>query len=293
VSGKHTRWPEDQILHVFVPWFITQSRGVTWFHTAGERLNMLRKFEDAELVASRASASKMGFLETMPDKDGNYPNASEDEETGQREIEIAPGIIEDLPNGKKFVGWDPDHPNTNLNDFRKGVLRGSASGLLVSYNSLANDLEGVNYSSIRAGVLEDREAWKLFQNWISQRLSRKVFRQWLKMAITTGRVKQPMSQFDRLARHCFMGRRWSWVDPLKDITAAAEAVKLRVKSRSQIVREIDGGEIEDVMEEFKADAAAAKAAGVELEVIDPGPGRPAKTPVDDSEDAEDKDTKQV
>lgn len=293
ISSKHTRWPADEILHLFVPWFVTQSRGATWFHTAGERLNMLRKFEDAELVASRASASKMGFLESVPDKDGNYTNAEEDEATGQREIEIAPGIIEDLPNGKKFVGWDPDHPNTNMNDFRKGVLRGSASGLLVSYNSLANDLEGVNYSSIRAGVLEDRETWKVFQNWVSQRASRKVFRQWLKMAITTGRVKQPMSQYERLARHCFQGRRWPWVDPLKDINAAAEAVKLRVKSRSSVIQEMDGGEFEDVMEDFKAEAEAAKEANVELEPKEPTAGRPPKTPVDDSTDPEDKGTQQV
>jgi lambda family phage portal protein len=283
VSSKHTRWPEDQIIHLFVPTTTTQSRGATWFHTAGGRLHHLRKFEDAELVASRAAASKMGFLESVPDKDGNYP--TEEDEDGKREIEIAPGIVEELPNGKKFVGWDPDHPNTTFGEFQKAVLRGAAAGLLVSYNALANDLEGVNYSSIRAGVLEDREMWKILQNWVSYRASRKAFRQWLKMSILTGRVKYPMSQFERLAASAFDGRRWQWVDPLKDIQAAAEAVKLRVKSRRRIVQETDGDDFADVMAEFKQDEAEAEAAGVELDVEE-NP-EPQKT-VADSENETDK-----
>jgi lambda family phage portal protein len=282
ISSKHTRWPADEIIHLFIPTTPTQSRGATWFHTAGERLHHLRKFEDAELVASRAAASKMGFLETVPDKDGNYP--TEEDADGNREVEIAPGIVEDLPPGKKFVGWDPDHPNTTFGEFQKSVLRGAAAGLLVSYNALGNDLEGVNYSSIRAGVLEDREMWKILQNWLAYRASRKVFRAWLKMAILKGRVKYPMSQFDRLANGVFEGRRWPWVDPLKDIQAAAQAVELRVKSRRRIIAETDGSDFSDVMEEFQQDEAEAAAAGVELE---PAEVQPQKT-VADSENETDK-----
>lgn len=277
VSRRHTRWDADQIAHLFVPWYVTQSRGVTWFHTAGERMHMLRKWEDAAVVNARAGASKMGFLETVPDKDGNYPGA-EEKDDGEREIEIAPGIVEDLPSGKRFVPFNPDYPNENTNDFRKGMLRGASSGLLVSYHALANDLEGVNYSSARVGVLEDREVFKLFQNWFSSRLSRKVFRAWLKMAILTGRVKQPMSQFERLAAHCFEGRRWAWVDPLKDLEASKLAVDLRVKSRSSIIAEMGSSEFEDVMRDFKYEGELAKEAGVELEVSTDGKQSPVDQP---------------
>jgi capsid protein len=49
------------------------------------------------------------------------------------------------------------------------VLRGAANGAGVSYNALANDLENVNYSSIRAGVQEDQAHWKTLQQFMITR----------------------------------------------------------------------------------------------------------------------------
>jgi len=41
------------------------------------------------------------------------------------------------------------------------------------------DLEGVNYSSIRAGVLEDREIFKGLQDWFIRSLVMPVFDEWV------------------------------------------------------------------------------------------------------------------
>jgi len=68
-SRKHVRVPADQMLHVFLPERAHQTRGVPMLATAIGALKMLHGYREAELVAARVAASKMGFI-TSPDGDG-------------------------------------------------------------------------------------------------------------------------------------------------------------------------------------------------------------------------------
>jgi len=65
-------------------------------------------------------------------------------------------------------------------------LRGIASGMGVSYNSLAGDLEGANYSSLRQGALEDRDYWKTLQQWFIDHFMYPIYEAWLECAILSG-----------------------------------------------------------------------------------------------------------
>ena len=69
-----------------------------------------------------------------------------------------------LPPGYKFESWDPDYPHQNYENFVKARLRSIASGLGIAYHTLANDLSDVNFSSARAGTLEERDNWIVLQN---------------------------------------------------------------------------------------------------------------------------------
>jgi len=168
-------------------------------------------------------------------------------------------VFEQLPDGMGFTPFDPDYPHQQFGAFVKTCLRGVASGLGVSYNSLSNDLEGVNYSSIRAGVLEDREAWKATQEWMSERFLRRVYLNWLPQALGLGVIlgqggsPLPLSRLDKFSRHTWRPRRWDWVDPLKDTNANVIAVNNGLKSRQQIIRE-SGGDPEQVWSELEAEA---------------------------------------
>jgi capsid protein len=109
---------------------------------------MLHGYREAELVAARVAASKMGFI-TSPDGDGYTEDDLEDTHAPVMSAEL--GSFEQLPTGMDIKLFDPTHPTSAFSDFHKAVLRGIASGLGVSYASLASDLENVNYSSIRQG----------------------------------------------------------------------------------------------------------------------------------------------
>ena len=219
-ANKRERIPANEVLHLFVKDRPGQTQGVPWLVSAISGLRMLEGYREAELVAARVSASKMGFYtETSPD---GY--VSSDDGDGNLVYEAEPGSFERLPMGMDFKAVDFQHPNSAFGDFNKAVLRGVASGLGVSYNTLANDLEGVNYSSIRAGLLDEREEYKTHQSFIIDHLCRPVFFAWLEQALLTDTLNLPAEKMDKFNAAEFRGRRWQWVDPLKDELAEDQAL---------------------------------------------------------------------
>ena len=83
----------------------------------------------------------------------------------------------------------------------------------------------------------------------------------------------PAGKLDKFKACNWQGRRWSWVDPLKDINAHKEAVALSVKSRRDICTEM-GLDFEDVIAQIEQEnqllavkgiAAAVKPAAVAAE----------------------------
>lgn len=218
VTFLRDRIPADQIIHLYIKDHPNQARGYTWLHTCGKRFNMLGGYEEAELVAARVGASKMGFFKGTGA--GGFEGDEEDEE-GNKVTAADPGTFEDIGD-KEFVSFDPQHPTTAYGLFIKWVLRGAASGLGVAYNSLANDLEGVNFSSIRTAVLAEREAWKVLQTFMIEHMHDVVY-EWfltyglLRNAITgPSGAPLPFSRFDKFRNVHWQGRRWQWVDPVKD-----------------------------------------------------------------------------
>lgn len=244
--------PANRVIHLFLTEAVGQKRGIPMMAGALFRMNMLAGYEDAAITAARVGAAKMGFF-TSPDGDG-YTGQDADAD-GAVISQVDPGTFEQLPTGVTFQAYDPEYPHQQFPEFVKTCLRGISSGLNVSYHALSNDLEGVNYSSIRAGVLEDRETWKSLQNWFIEGLVRPVYERWLMSSIMRGAIVLPnggtlrQSALDRYYAASYQARRWAWVDPQKDTTANVLAVQNGLKSRGEIIRE-QGRDPEDVWREL-------------------------------------------
>ena len=243
-------YPANQIVHAFIPDEFGQSQGEPWLTPVIPRIRQLHGYEEAELIAARAHASKLGFFEETWES-GGYEGEGTDE-IGNIRMDGSPGSFERLPPGVTANLIDPTHPNANYPDFRKGMLRGVASGIITNYNILAEDLEGVSYSSIRQGTLSERDAWKMCQRWYIDTVKKPIFSDWLEWVLMTGKIGYSMSDFERLNRPEFQGRRWSWVDPLKD--AKAEEVKLQngLTSHQRIARAA-GDDLEEIHDEIEDD----------------------------------------
>lgn len=265
--GKYERVPASDIYHAFRAQRPEQTRGCPWMHTAMVRLQHLGAFEEAAVIAARVGASKMGWF-TTPDGDTTGLTDTK----GADEIpymEAEPGQFGVLPGGMDFKSFDPDYPHAAFDPFIKATLRGIASGLGVAYHTLANDLEGVNFSSARAGTLEERDNWMSLQTWFAESFLYPLFSDWLRQALLAGAIQLPngtplpLDKIDLYDKPLWQGRRWQWVDPSKDIEANLAAIEGGLKSRRDVIQE-QGRDLDDVWLQLQAENEKAAAMGIDL-----------------------------
>lgn len=260
---QRIRIPASQIIHGYTLDRVGQTRGVPRFVGAMVKAKMLDGYEEAELVASRVAAAKGGWF--YQDAESVGEPVFEDDEEGETPIrmEAEPGVFDKLPPGWKFKEWDPQHPNNAFGGFQKNMLRAIASGLGISYHVMANDLEDVNYSSIRAGTLAERDAWRTIQLWDLRHFHDRVYLEWLRWALTTGALDLPSMNRDRWKARKWQPRGWPWVDPEKDLRAAALAIRMGLDSRTRLAAE-QGRDFADVVRELAEEERLAEEEGVTL-----------------------------
>jgi len=279
---RHIQVPADDIIHCFIQERAGQTRGVPMMSNALSRLKMLDGFEEASLVNARVAASKMGFF-VSPEGDGFV---GDDYDNHAPIMDASPGTFTQLPQGMDFKAFDPSQPTDNFADFEKAILRGIASGLGVSYVSLANNLEGVSYSSIRQGTIEDRDHFKMMQQFMIDAFIDPVYRAWLEMAITVGKLNLPMGKYDLFADNViYRPRGFAWVDPQKEINASVTALNNGIVTLQDIHAQY-GKDTEDVFEQINRESELADRYGIDTAFQPYGTKLPAQPSIDVGQDGE-------
>lgn len=276
VPRNRHRVPADQIIHLYASERANQTRGVTWFHPVMTGIKMLDGYTEAELVAARTAAAKMGFFQST---EGAIAGEVGGDSNEPITMDANPGTLEQLPAGWEFKEWDPTHPTTAFPDFVKAVLHEISSGLDVSYTALSGDLEGVSFSSIRSGTLVERDTWRVLQEWWINELLEPLYREWLNMALLTGSLSLGSFDARRFQDVRWTPRGWGWVDPLKDSQAGALAIGQGLNSRKRILSE-QGLDFEEVLEELAEENKLAASHGVQLA----GPPEKVESTKDDKDD---------
>jgi lambda family phage portal protein len=267
-GSSYRRLPAENVIHLFDPQQVGQSRGYPRVSTSLASLKQLDAYFEAAITAARAGASKMGFIHTQ---DGAEYSGDDTDSTGSVLSDFEAGTIEQLPVGTDFTAFDPRYPHEQFAEFVKSMLQSISSSLGVSYSALSGDLEGVNYSSIRAGVLEEREVWKARQQWFIDGYCRPIFERWLRAALLMNAITlngTPLAgDFDAYNHVVFQGRRWAWVDPLKDMNASIIGINNNITTVSAVIRE-QGRDPEEVFQERSKEKKRLAALGLtEKEVI--------------------------
>ncbi len=265
-----TRVAAREIIHCFIGDDDNQTRGVPWAHAVMLGTKILAGYREAELVAARVGACKGGFLK--PPADDEYSGVQD----GQRELieAVQPGMVQELPAGYDFQAYDPTHPNQNYGEFVHEILRSIAAGLDVSYFALANDLNAVNYSSARIGLLEERDIWRGLQQFLVEHFCRRVHLAWLEAGMLTGALALRPADFERLREPQWQPRGWAWVDPMKDVQATVMAINNGLQSRTDALAE-QGEEFTETVVKLAAEQALLKQQGIELNTGKPTISQPS------------------
>lgn len=269
--ARSTRFRAEEVYHVYMSERSEQSIGIPWCVSAITRLRQLGAFEEAAVIAARLGASKSIFFKKTPSA-GSGPGAWTGEKTanGSAVMDVSPGTAQELPDGWDIADYSPEYPNVETSSFRQAMIMGMATSLRTSYISLGNDLSAVNYSSARVGLLDERETWKMHQFFYDIHFKEPVFADWLMASLMNGATKLPVGKFDQFNRPIFKGRRWVWIDPLKDMQAAQTGIALRLTSRRQLIDE-NGGDVEEVFHANKADEELADSMELSLQPAAPAP----------------------
>lgn len=278
-ANDHVRVPAEDIIHRFVAEEANQLRGYPWLAVGGRRLWLVNDYEEAAAVAASNAAKRLGFFVSpngeAPPGIGNEIVSSVLEQAkaagkvlSAQEVQAlqqvaekfsttVPGQYDTIPTGYDFKQYESDYPHTNYAEYVKSCLRGVASGLGISYVTLGNDLESVNYSSARVGILDEREVYKQVQRWFVDALHGDVCAAWLKMALladTSLANLDPVRYDAYLEAVTWQPRGWAGIDPAKEANANQTNLQLKLTSRRRIILE-RGDDPDEIFKEIEIEEA--------------------------------------
>ena len=259
------RLPADDFVHLFAPVEPGQIRGLSWFAPVLLRLRELDDMEDAALVGAKL---RNLVCAALVDPAGDGAGLGGEQSGGALELSLEPGTILPFVPGRSIEFFDPKE-SQNYGPFVKEHLRAIAAGLGVPYELLTGDLSSVNYSSIRAGLVEFRKRLEHWQhNVVVFRLCRPVWDRWVRMAVLSGVIDAAAYAADPRAFHAveWLPPKQQWVDPLKDVQADLMAIEGNLMSRDEAII-ARGRDPNRVRAEIAAGQKADDAAGLKPAMI--------------------------
>jgi len=266
-TTKHIFLPAKDIIHIFLPERPGQNRGVPWFHPVMADTHQLQGYEEAAVVRARAGASLMGFI---TNNDGELHHDAV--ENNQRISEFEPGTFKYLSPGENVTVPNIDAPDQQFEMFVRNKVRRFAAGFGCSYETISRDFSDTSYSSARTSTLEDREHWRVIQDYLIEAFVSRVFREWLSLAVLASEL--PFTDYElrpeRYDSPRWQPRGWTWVDPLKEVKAYREAEQAGYITKSQIIA-MNGGDYDTNVAETAREKQVAAEAGVvyDRDIIDP------------------------
>lgn len=248
------RVPAEDVIHLFRQDFPGQVRGLSWFAPVLMRLADLDEWHGAQLTRQKVGALHTGFVTSM---DAGVPYPTE----AQGDIAIGglePGAMVVLPPGKDVRFSEPPAISDEANAFGKITLHEIAAGLGLPYE-VFGDLSSVNYSSIRAGLVEWHRRIEMIQHsTVAFQALRPMWRRWAALEVLSGRIGGTVEE--ALACTWITPKR-QWVDPSKDVAAEIAAIGAGLMSRREAVA-ARGLDIEEMDSEIATDQARAQALGL-------------------------------
>lgn len=229
------------MLHTYDQEFPGQLRGVPAAATSLELIRMLQQVQKYTLAKLKSSSMTYGHFEKLPD-DGSplpdFPSAGDavDDDLVDPVLEHQEGESVVTPDGYAYKYHEPDFPGEALSETNRTYKSEIAASLGQGYHTLSGDLTQVNFSSLRAGALAERDAWRQQQQlWISRR-DQPRFEHWVALQLALGTLNLSRG-LDYYLPHSWQPRTWEWVQPHQEVSAKGKEIELGLNSQTSIMIE--------------------------------------------------------
>lgn len=251
----------SEVLHVFDMLRPGQARGVSMFTPVVLRMRDLDDYDDAELVRKKIAACFVAFVTR-----GSGPSAgplaskTETDASGRRIEKMSPGLIQSLGMGDDVKFGTPP-ASEGYEEFMVLQLHAVAAGVGMTYEQLTGDLSRVNYSSIRAGLVDVQDLIEAMQ-WrvVVHQLCRPTWNRVGALAGALGRRD--------------LTKPWvaDWtpppvrmIDPIREGQANTAAMRSGQKTLGKVVMETTGANLEDHLGEIERTNALLDEKGIVLD----------------------------
>lgn len=233
----------DDMIHYFQPIRPKQDRGIPHLSVVLVRLYEIDEMQDATLVKQKTAQlfawiikkQQQQYDESDPTDTDDASNIDFDEiQNGEAIKKIKPGAVHYLDDDEDIEFSSPDGIGPNYVEWMKSELRAVAKAIGLTYEQLTGDLTGVNYSSIRAGLIEFRRRIERLQHHLMIfKFCHPVAKWFLEAIWMNNLVDLPEYTTNP---HQYLPKwqtpRWDWVDPLKDVMADILEVRAGFDSRA-------------------------------------------------------------
>lgn len=265
-SGTRVRVLAKDIMHIYALLRPGQVRGVPHVTPVLTKLYEIDQYQDAELVRKKTAAMFAAFITktagTPNPTEGGFGDTSSGDTTDEEVpiISLEPGITQYLSEGEDVVFSQPADSGNNAKDWLFTELHAVAVGWGITFEQLTGDLSGVNYTSLRAGLLEFRRRMEMRQaNMMIFQGCRPVANRFIDIAIASGAVE--ISDFMKKPRQYkrveWRSQGWDWVDPVKDQMGAKMGVRNGWDTREDVAAK-RGKDVEHIDKQNAEDRKRAR-----------------------------------
>lgn len=258
--------PASEVSHIYRPLRPGQVRGVPDLAVALLTLYDLDEVRDARIMREKIQNMLVGFLR-KPAADMN-PLGAGAPGTSSDSVPLAslePATIQELLPGEDITMSSPPSQGAMADDFFRIHLQGVASSLGITYEQLTGDLSNVNFSAIRAGLIEVRRRFEVMQSQIMvHQFCRPVYSRFIEAAMISGALPVPIDFTAR--KNYYLSAEWhadafEFVQPVDDIEAIVKKIRAGLMSRDQAAAML-GYDVETIDLQIQRDQERAEDLGI-------------------------------
>lgn len=250
------RVPADGVAHLYERQRV-QSRGVPWGSPVMRALRDLDDWTNAELVRKKTEACLVGIVFGADEVEQGVAPTIVDAD-GKLIEQFEPGLIAYARNGKD-IKFNQPATTAGVSEWLRAQLHIIAAGFRMPYELLTGDLSQVNYSSIRAGLVEFRRMIDALQ-WqvVIPGFCQPIWDWFTEAAWAAGLVTTPNIAVE------WAPPRFDAVDPLKDAQADLLMLRMGTMTLPQAIAR-QGWNPDAVLAEIAATNAKLDALGLKLD----------------------------
>lgn len=206
-TNKSVRIPADRVIHYFVPFTPSATRGVPWFHA------LVRVTRDSDwFLGSELTAAALGALLVMIHKQkkmtagagmGLGDGGDTSDEFGNPLVKLGPGVKVTIPAEDDIELVESKRPGKQTEPFMKFMRQEQSMGAGLSALSTTMDFSQTSFTSAHGAANEEWAYIEPLQGRLSRRVVKPIRRRWTINAAAYG-LFQTLSPTQFLAQQ----RKW-------------------------------------------------------------------------------------